>query len=192
MGIPIDLLTHSIIRGPNDARGTWVHPQVAVNLAQWCSPKFAVQVSQWVVEWAITGKNPMRSIPVLSLYDNEPLQKAMSITFHTHLSRVNGNFAKENAELCEAHSDWHWKPSQYKEWAKANGWLSKERTSGLAVLRIKEPPSVGAITTEKWALMSGASPVDARKIAAKLKEGFALIQAAGIHAIEMDGTDDQT
>jgi hypothetical protein len=35
MGIPIDLLTHSVVRGPNHARGTWVHPLVAVNLAQW-------------------------------------------------------------------------------------------------------------------------------------------------------------
>jgi len=33
-GIPGDLLTHSVIRGANEQRGTWVHPQVAVNLAQ--------------------------------------------------------------------------------------------------------------------------------------------------------------
>jgi hypothetical protein len=33
LGIPRDLLTHTIKRGPNDQRGTWVHPLVAVNLA---------------------------------------------------------------------------------------------------------------------------------------------------------------
>jgi hypothetical protein len=38
--------------GPNEGRGTWVHPDVAINLGQWCSPKFAVAVSQWVQEWA--------------------------------------------------------------------------------------------------------------------------------------------
>jgi hypothetical protein len=32
--IPTDLLTPTMTRGPNDQRGTWVHPQVAVNLAQ--------------------------------------------------------------------------------------------------------------------------------------------------------------
>lgn len=31
--------------------GTWVHPKVAINLAQWISPKFAVLVSDWVFEW---------------------------------------------------------------------------------------------------------------------------------------------
>jgi len=36
-----------------DARnqGTWVHPQVAVHLAQWLSPEFAVKVSRWVTDW---------------------------------------------------------------------------------------------------------------------------------------------
>ncbi len=42
-----------------DARnqGTWVHPQVAIHLAQWASPKFAVQVTGWVVDW-MTGLDP--------------------------------------------------------------------------------------------------------------------------------------
>lgn len=36
-----------------DARnqGTWVHPQVAVHLAQWLSTEFAVKVSRWVTDW---------------------------------------------------------------------------------------------------------------------------------------------
>ena len=41
-----------VVRGGNpDLQGTWVHPQVAINLAQWLSPEFAVQVSKWVFEW---------------------------------------------------------------------------------------------------------------------------------------------
>ncbi len=42
-----------IIRGGNDklAQGTWVHPQVAINLGQWLSPQFLVQVSKWVFDW---------------------------------------------------------------------------------------------------------------------------------------------
>ncbi len=52
MGIPITELVQSVTGGSNDLKGTWVHPDVAINLGQWCSPKFAVQVSKWVREWA--------------------------------------------------------------------------------------------------------------------------------------------
>ena len=31
-------------------RKTWVHPQVAINIAQWISPEFDVQVSKWIFE----------------------------------------------------------------------------------------------------------------------------------------------
>ncbi len=55
IGNPMDPIVRIIAAGPNEERGTWVHPQVAINLAQWLSADFAVQVSQWVVEW-MTGK----------------------------------------------------------------------------------------------------------------------------------------
>lgn len=51
MGIPIDELIQTLMAVPNDQRGTWVHPHVAIHLAQWASPTFAVQVSTWVYEW---------------------------------------------------------------------------------------------------------------------------------------------
>ena len=60
-GIPADLLVQTINTGPNEYRGTWVHPQVAINLAQWCSPVFAVQVSQFVTEW-MQGNNPAQKL----------------------------------------------------------------------------------------------------------------------------------
>ena len=41
---------------PEHLQGTWVHPDVAINLAQWLSPEFAVQVSKWVREW-IQGRS---------------------------------------------------------------------------------------------------------------------------------------
>lgn len=52
MGIPISKLVE-VIRGRGNTieQGTWVHPQVAVNLGQWLSPSFAVQVSRWVFDW---------------------------------------------------------------------------------------------------------------------------------------------
>ena len=36
--------------GGNGERHTWVHPQVAINIAQWISPQFDVKVSAWVLE----------------------------------------------------------------------------------------------------------------------------------------------
>ena len=45
------LLVQKIKGGIKELQGTWVHPDVAINLAQWVSPKFAVFVSKWLREW---------------------------------------------------------------------------------------------------------------------------------------------
>jgi len=58
-GIPRDLLVRKITDGMNENRGTWVHPQVAINLAQWASPEFAVRVTEWVLDWH--GYNQQRN-----------------------------------------------------------------------------------------------------------------------------------
>lgn len=59
-GIPISDLVQSIKGGNPKFQGTWVHPQVAINLGQWASPTFAVQISKWVVEW-MKGNVPNKS-----------------------------------------------------------------------------------------------------------------------------------
>jgi hypothetical protein len=41
-------------RSGNRKQGTWVHPDLGINLAQWCSPSFGLQVSKWVRELIIT------------------------------------------------------------------------------------------------------------------------------------------
>lgn len=51
MGIPIDLLVVTNNKGLNKERGTYVHPKVAIHLAQWLSPKFAVFVTEVVFDW---------------------------------------------------------------------------------------------------------------------------------------------
>jgi len=45
------------IKGGDDLSktGTWVHPYIAVHLAQWCNPEFAVQVSEWVFKLMATS-----------------------------------------------------------------------------------------------------------------------------------------
>ncbi len=62
-GIPASQLV--ISKKGNSAsfkQGTWVHPKVALHLAQWISPTFAVQVVNWVYDWMNdrTGQNPVQ------------------------------------------------------------------------------------------------------------------------------------
>ncbi len=64
-GIPVSDLTQSNRGGDVRFQGTWVHPQVAINLAQWLSGAFAVKVSQWVYDW-MSGKanrKPAGAVP---------------------------------------------------------------------------------------------------------------------------------
>lgn len=65
IGIPISNLVQ-VIRGRGDKveQGTWVHPQVAINLGQWLSPTFAVQVSKWVFDWMSGKTNPYMPVHV--------------------------------------------------------------------------------------------------------------------------------
>lgn len=46
--------------GRIELQGTWVHPDVAINLGQWCSPKFAVAVARWVRDW-MAGRISVRT-----------------------------------------------------------------------------------------------------------------------------------
>jgi hypothetical protein len=61
-GISGNGLIQSTIGGIPHLQGTWVHPQIAIHLAQWLSPKFAVLVSQWVMEW-MSGKSTTPNLP---------------------------------------------------------------------------------------------------------------------------------
>jgi len=57
-GFPVTELVQSVRGGGATSQGTWVHPKVAIHLAQWLSPRFAVQVSEWVYEWMTRGGQP--------------------------------------------------------------------------------------------------------------------------------------
>ncbi len=45
---------------PEVGGGTWLHPDLAIQLAQFCSPAFSLQVSSWVREWLTSAYNPSR------------------------------------------------------------------------------------------------------------------------------------
>lgn len=76
-GIPATELAQSIQGGSPELQGTWIHPQVAIHLAQWLSPEFAVKVTEWVYEW-MSGKHPSDKVwsqfqdRVSLVYDNVP------------------------------------------------------------------------------------------------------------------------
>lgn len=56
----------SLVQRRTSAKGVsevWIHPKVAVHLAQWLSPDFAVQVAEWVYEWMDGGAAPGRKGP---------------------------------------------------------------------------------------------------------------------------------
>jgi hypothetical protein len=54
--------------------GSWIHPDLAVQLAQWISPVFSLKVSKWVRELALTGSVSIRtektSVELLELHKN--------------------------------------------------------------------------------------------------------------------------
>jgi len=78
LGIPITELIQSLTGGNPQLQGTWIHPQVAIHLAQWLSPKFAVMVTEWVYDW-MSGKSPTDKVwrqfedRVSLVYDNVPV-----------------------------------------------------------------------------------------------------------------------
>lgn len=61
-GIPASEIVQIIKGGEPNLQGTWIHPQLALNLAQWLSPKFALQVSKWVFDW-MSGKGVPTKLP---------------------------------------------------------------------------------------------------------------------------------
>lgn len=82
-GLPETQLIHIISGGNPKLQGTWVHPYIAINLAQWLSPKFAVKVSQWVTEWQ-QGK----AKAVLPVHIDRYMQNRSKIPY-THFSMLN-------------------------------------------------------------------------------------------------------
>jgi hypothetical protein len=84
MGIPITGLVVTIQGGRPAEQGTWVQPDVAINLGQWLSPQFAVAVSRWVREW-MTGKFTTATMP----YHLKRYMANRSEIPHTHFSMLN-------------------------------------------------------------------------------------------------------
>lgn len=59
--ISVPLLNQEV-RTPEGIASTWVHPKVAIHLAQWLSADFAVQVTEWVYDW-MNGSRKSTELP---------------------------------------------------------------------------------------------------------------------------------
>ncbi len=82
-GLSREQLILSIRGGDIRYQGTWVHPYLAINLAQWLSPRFSVKVSQWVTEW-----KEGRSKAVMPAHIDRYMKNREKIPY-THFSMLN-------------------------------------------------------------------------------------------------------
>lgn len=94
-GIPATGLIQIVRGGTPDKQGTWVHPFVAVNLAQWCSPRFAVFVSRLFIHWLRTN-TPRKP----SLTHQETL-RAKIVKHRTRIQRSEALLQRYKARLLD-------------------------------------------------------------------------------------------
>ena len=99
LGIPRDLLIRIIKKGPNDQRGTWIHPQIAINLATWLNPDFAVQVSEWVINWMLGAAKKQSDYP-----DFESLSEDEKRLYLREQVRASNTILHETAKGAGVHT----------------------------------------------------------------------------------------
>jgi hypothetical protein len=87
-------LIESVTSGLNEDRMTWVHPRIAIQIAQWVSPEFALNVSEWVEKLLSTGSvsigRPVHSFCSLTEIDAESieLEKTVCVDEFTRYSTI--------------------------------------------------------------------------------------------------------
>ena len=62
---------------------TWVHPKIAINIAQWISPAFDLKVSGWVYEIMMTGKVNITNTTSFKKLQEENKQQSIRIQYLT-------------------------------------------------------------------------------------------------------------
>lgn len=82
VGIPTSEL---IIFGDNAIHEhTFVHPQIAISIAQWICPEFDVKVTKWIYELGVTGKVELENEKTIAQLDQ--MHKQQMLTLETQLS----------------------------------------------------------------------------------------------------------
>ena len=89
-GYPVSELIQTL-KGGLGVQGTWVHPKVAIHLAQWLSAKFAVQVTNWVYDWMTAKAQP--KLPDLI---GGRIAKAQIVLYYTSGDVQTKEFTEDN------------------------------------------------------------------------------------------------
>lgn len=101
VGIPTDLLAVVTTTGPNELRGTWIHPRLAIDLARWISPAFAVWMDGWFLESLQPHHQPLEP----GVHVVAASQRGAAMIWHevitaevtTALARLNPAWRSDNA-----------------------------------------------------------------------------------------------
>lgn len=87
-------LIHTVHGGNSKLQGTYIHPDLAINLAQWCSPSFSLQVSKWIRELIITDEVKLAQ---------EKTDEQINEHFQKQIEELNKQLQQKNQLLDEAH-----------------------------------------------------------------------------------------
>lgn len=91
---------------PVNGGGTWIHPDLAIQLAQWLSPKFALAVSKWIRTW-LNQKSEMTTSEVVlwnaqrivDLERAEKIRDAKVKVLETQVESLKDRTAGNEAEI---------------------------------------------------------------------------------------------
>lgn len=95
-GITVDDTVITISDGDNEDRGTWAHPDIAIQFAQWCNPIFAIQVSKWINELMTTGSVSIAPAPIPQLPSRE-----LAVETAVAIDRIQDILSKSNPRLAQ-------------------------------------------------------------------------------------------
>ena len=98
IGITISaLITHQTYSGSEQK--TWVHPYVAINIAQWISPEFDAKITSWIYEVMLSGKidiSKTKSFQQLRLENKEQKIKIQYLTKKYVKSQPRIQYTEQN------------------------------------------------------------------------------------------------
>ena len=126
----LDLSRTELIQIVNDKdiRFTWVHPQIAIDIAQWISPEFRANVSTWIEELLNTGSvsigQPINTFRSLNEFEREARQLEQSLIVDEYTSYTciymayigrglvkigfsDGNITSRNFKHLSSESEYH-------------------------------------------------------------------------------------
>ena len=87
--IPSTKLIQYISDGNSKKKGTWVHPQVAINIAQWISSEFYLKVLKWIFELSNIEFDDNSSDEIQIHYKNKI--DTLAIKYHSLLVKHNSS-----------------------------------------------------------------------------------------------------